>query len=883
MFTAGVGGIGGVWRTRAGKIHVAGAPPGSSKAAQDVVDVLTDKPLHNDASGAPSDTRIAGAPEIVQKALAISPKLRGAKDKISPTARLTSSHLYEFGPITEGNRLGEASSQGVEALNYTDIGKLRKHFVDAQDASMAYYGVGRGPFKPERASRAAVEQGLLSPLEKEATVQAHIFNGTTDANPHIAKEVEAYRAPLNFVKNELINVGLLPKDITLPNALRYFPIVYDTVKINKAGGRNGAFKDSMVKGFTKINEKVKTYRGSPQVKAIEAAILKAKDKLKTLKQTHPDSAVKEKKALTAKIKELKAKINDGADIQLKNTKGEVRKVSTASELEASAQQSVDVILGNGKGSDTPLFLHQTYGKTGALKSRHILIDQADMQEWHLQDNSKSVSSHVNTLVPIISMTRRAKSLGHKSIDKWFDAVEKGIKKDYDAAAEGVADVTSLDNKQKQAKADVKSGFDMVLGVAGGELSPLGKGGAVFLQNVRGWNYVRLLGMMANAAVVDTGMHVFRNGPYAAIHHGLLPALEQLVGGAKELKADRHAISFGLETSMGSRVKSIMGGAAIGDYQGLLTNTTKRITQAFGNLTFMNVLTDAEQTIATSVSINRTLVTIDKIVAGKKVSQADITRLGQLGIEHKHFHIIAEKSKGNTHRGTRYAGWTNWDIDSVDAANALRQFEVATIQDVNATVVVPGIGSVPKWTRTPWGLTITQFKSFPMAANEKILLSGIQRKGDVDMWMGVAAMLGLGAMTYVTSSLIRGEEPDLSFKNLSREAVDRSGIFGIFMEGHNIAHKAGILPWNEVSRYRSRGILGALLGPTAGAVEEVFAILKRMKQAGFDDSPITTKDTEMLLRLMPWQNLGYLYRINRMITEKVSLGLGAEDAGLRRNK
>jgi len=91
---------------------------------------------------------------------------------------------------------------------------------------------------------------------------------------------------------------------------------------------------------------------------------------------------------------------------------------------------------------------------------------------------------------------------------------------------------------------------------------------------------------------------------------------------------------------------------------------------------------------------------------------------------------------------------------------------------------------------------------------------------------------------------------------------------------------GLVPGESVSKYKSRGLFGALGGPTVGLVDDVHALLSKMmsNRFGEGEDPLTTKDAQRLMRLMPFQNLFYLYRINRLVTNKAALGLGLEDAG-----
>jgi hypothetical protein len=166
----------------------------------------------------------------------------------------------------------------------------------------------------------------------------------------------------------------------------------------------------------------------------------------------------------------------------------------------------------------------------------------------------------------------------------------------------------------------------------------------------------------------------------------------------------------------------------------------------------------------------------------------------------------------------------------------------------------------------------QFKSFMLAATNRILYAGIQNKGDINLYLGIVSMMGLGMLGYTTSSFLRGSEPDLSPKNLLREGLDRSSVLGIFGEGINIGQK--MFQLGEVSRYKSRDSIGSVLGPTGGSISDVVKLFNKINPLSTAKGEWTTKDAEVVMRLMPLQNLFYLQRINRSLTHNIAEWLGA---------
>jgi hypothetical protein len=168
----------------------------------------------------------------------------------------------------------------------------------------------------------------------------------------------------------------------------------------------------------------------------------------------------------------------------------------------------------------------------------------------------------------------------------------------------------------------------------------------------------------------------------------------------------------------------------------------------------------------------------------------------------------------------------------------------------------------------------QFKSYLLAATNRVLYAGIQNKGDINLYLGVVSMMGLGMLGYTASSVFRGskDEIDLSPKNLLREGLDRSGVLGVFGEGINIGQK--LFQLGEVSRYKSRDAFGSVLGPTGGSASQLVSLFNKLNPLSSAKGEWTTKDADAVMRLMPLQNLFYLQKINRELAHNIAEGLGA---------
>lgn len=589
------------------------------------------------------------------------------------------------------------------------------------------------------------------------------------------------------------------------------------------------------------------------------------------------------KALKELIKQTEKIIRDAAPKQGLNSDGELFPVVSDEALWSQVEQTIDHILGDNQGQMlNPILDKLSGGSAKPLKGRKMTVAQDEMMEWHITDIPRIVDMYSRAMHPMLRLTELAQKLGVKDINEMREYFSTKIMQEYDAAAKGKTgeDIAKLEKQRDADIRDMKTTLALLQGVYGAGPNVLNDSARTFYQNFMKWNYIRLLGYMTISSMADAGVQVFVHGPYRFIHQGLVQSFSQVRQIAKQ---DLRAIGYALETELGSRIKSYAEHQGLSTNPGPFTKGLDALTQGFGNLSLMNQWNSLMQSIAGHVGIDRTLQTIHKFVKGEKVSDIEMERVIRNGLDKKHWKTIYEFTKDNDSDGTLFADWTNWAINTPAEREALTQFQASIAKEIDNIVIVPGLGDKFQIgnidAHQPLGKMLFQFKTFLMAATNRVTVSGIQRRNDVNTYLGVLAMLSMGALSYIVASLVRGDEPDLSFKRLGAEAVDKSGLLGIWGELGNIGAKA--LGFTGTSRYASRDVVGSLIGPSAGAVSEVVSTLQTVMDSmrSLDDPKhryITTKDAQKLLRLAPMQNLFYIHQLNRKATRGLALELGAVD-------
>jgi hypothetical protein len=849
-------------------------------AIKEIENVYTDTPKVMGENGLLNANDLANMPESAKKLMFIGPmnQLFNSKlDTAKAFGRVAYQNSFEF----NDNLSGVASASSIERSIVTSNRKFGKVSLDYNDHYFAMNDINKGPF---RGTRDFLSTKVMNRKQFDDAVSLALTQDVTHANPHVDAAASLLRNEVfDPIFNDLVKFGELPAGITVKNAPGYFMTVWNKQLIKEQGGRNGILATKMYDSYSATRERIKQFTQSKVYKDSQIELKKNKAEAKRLKAKESTPAIKQK---LKKIKEQNKKLE--AEVQLRaskidpamiNSKGKLRSVLSDNVLRANAEQTIDNIIGHQDGVLlNPVLSQGADGGAKPLHARTFLGDQIDFREWQVTDGLKVAELYHRGLTPIIEINRAARAAGFDSVKEWKAGIEASLKSDFHAQSKDLKGKAFSDAEKafKNDVSNINDTFKLLQGIYGSGPNVLDNSAANFFRNVLTWNASRLLGFMTLSSIPDVGLQVFRNGMYKSIHEGLSPMLRNS-DLRKMRKSDLRHLGYAIETQLGTRWKAMAEHQGLSTQKGVFSKGLDVVSQKLGNFSLMNQWNDLMQEMAGSVSIGRTLDSIHAVVRGEKISAKDSKRLASLGLDRKYFGVIAEQTKSNIDKptGSRYAGWDKWNVDTEISADALRVFQNSVGQDIDGIVIVPGLGDKPLVGHTMLGKVLLQFKTFLMSATNKVMFSGIQRRADLEVYTGLVSMLSLGAMSYIATQVVRGNEDiDYSFANLSQEAIDRSGVLGIFMEGWNIGSKA-LIPQLGASRYQSRSLMGALLGPFGGAVDETAGMLNRLIGAA-GGTDLTTKDAEKLLRLMPYQNLFYLYQLDRKITKDLAISAGFKE-------
>jgi hypothetical protein len=392
--------------------------------------------------------------------------------------------------------------------------------------------------------------------------------------------------------------------------------------------------------------------------------------------------------------------------------------------------------------------------------------------------------------------------------------------------------------------------------------------------VKDWNYLRLLGGMVVSSFPDAARPAMTQGLSRALGRGLIPMMRNMKAVRLSMAEVRKA-GVALDMVMGSRASSL---ADLGDDYGRLSKFERASGEAanmFGTAALMNPWNAALKQFTGVLVQDRIIEAVEALARGD-ISPAMLESLADMRIDRQMAEKIGKQfaKYGETVDGVRIANTDKWDAGAIDA---LRHYRAAIAREVDKAIVSPGVGDKPLLASKLLGSPelaklVFQFRSFMFASTQRALISGLQKR-DLATLNGLFLSVGLGSFTYYLKTQMAGIKPSDDPLVWLSEGIDRSGLTGSLYDVNNIVEKAtrGHIGINALrggppmSRYASRNVLGALLGPTVGTIQDVAVAsgaASDIVAQGGDVSQMTEGDKRAMLRLVPAQNLFYLNALIR---------------------
>jgi hypothetical protein len=507
-------------------------------------------------------------------------------------------------------------------------------------------------------------------------------------------------------------------------------------------------------------------------------------------------------------------------------------------------------------------------KAGPLKDRVLLIPDELVEEFLESDIEAVARFYTRTMATDVEFTAR---FGEKDMRGALGE----IRNDYDLLMQEAGNnARKLKALQRHLEADLRDIQAMRDRLLGTYRAPADPNDFFYraARSVRDINYLRMLGGMTISSISDLARPVMLNGLGRTLKglYRLTTAPRRFRMAAKEVKVAGTAWDMVLH----SRAMSL---AELGHEYGRYSRFErglKGLSDSFSVATLMSPWNAALKQFTGVVVSHGVLDDATRWVAGRAGRNA-IKKLALSGIDEDMARRIVTMFRefGDDAGSVKLPQAHRWT--DREAAQA---FRAAVVKNTDQAIVTPGVGERPLWMSTETGKMIGQFKSFAVSATHKVMLSGLQQR-DMAALNGLYLSLALGAVVYGAKQTVAGREISDDPNVWMMEALDWSGLTGFLYDANNITEKLtrGHVGINAafggppMSRYASRNVLGALLGPSADTVGDVSQVIGALSAGDMRQS-----DLRAVRKLLPYQNLFYIRQMLNAAEEGAGEALGLPD-------
>lgn len=757
-------------------------------------------PVGEDSVGAArvviGDVQVTGkVARFLTDKLGFDPLSRALTSK-SPIVRRLAAQLAES-PIMLDNFTGQA----VESLAKIKSGRLYNS-IDNNNKFYEQYTKSGAPKMKRRDFNEAVARAIRT--------------GESDI-PEIKASSDFWRKELyDPLKDEMIELKMLPEDVDVSTSVNYLNRVYSSGKIDA----NYPQFITKVSGWLQRKD-LDLYE---QAKVASTKVAKAEGKEKADLQEIID----------------KAEYKSGRDFEAQDYDDIAAQIAQRIKGSPGGRLPYDWKMGEGTAK-----VGKVSALRGPLRNRTFQIDDEIIEEFLENDIEVLGARYLQQTAADIELTRQ-----FGSVDM-VDQIQ-AVNKEYRERADGITDPKERAQLEKERKADIRdlNGMrDRMRGVYGFQEDNIW---TRIGRSSRDLNYLRLLGGVTISSFPDVARIVMAEGFAKTFSKGLAP----LISNTKNFKiAASEAKSWGIGTDVLMAGKSDVI-ADVGDYVSGGTAAERALRSGannFGKINFLDRWTSGMKQLH-AVTMQTSI--FDGLSKGKYDK-----RLGRLGIDKQAANDMMEQvvKHGKNEDGVWITGAKNWDRPDLE-----RMWGVAMRKESDRVIIMPG-QEKPLFMSTEMGKTIGQFRSFILSATQRVFIAGVQNQ-DHNTMGGIISLVGMGAFSYVIKQQLAGREVSDDPAVWITEGIDRSGVLGIVGEINNSIEKissnsVGIRALLGISapasRFVSRSVSESILGPSLGSLlSTTVAASNALSSSG----PMTESDIRTLRRLIPLQNLSGVNKI-----------------------
>lgn len=465
---------------------------------------------------------------------------------------------------------------------------------------------------------------------------------------------------------------------------------------------------------------------------------------------------------------------------------------------------------------------------GPLKGRTFRIADELVEEFLESDIEFVLRRYARTAGAEIELADRFGSADLKN--QFID-----IANDYKELRSKTRDPKEIAKLERAEKRDVKN-LSAFRDLIRGTYNPSGNSGtwAQITRAALAYNFVVSLGGVTISSLPDAARLLSARGFYTEF----VPALATNLKGIRVSASQARDFGTGVERLMQSRFAGLAElqdpYASGAPFERMIQNATTLFAKYTGLALWNDIMKGGVAVLDQNRLLKNTL-------AGgyKNLNKAELQFMGKSAISEEVAERIAKQFKKYGEKdGTIYVA----NPEAWDDQNARRVYAAAINKSSDATIITKGVADVPLALHQNTGRILGQFTSFLFAANQKLLIAGLQ-ENQLRFAQLVLTATALGSMVSYLKKLERGdfEGAERLLANpgqLIGEGLDRSGILSVMFDvsnrldkistafdGPGISITDGISklsgdkdPTGGPGRFASRN-LGSLLGPSMGAFED----------------------------------------------------------------
>lgn len=358
---------------------------------------------------------------------------------------------------------------------------------------------------------------------------------------------------------------------------------------------------------------------------------------------------------------------------------------------------------------------------------------------------------------------------------------------------------------------------------------------------RGFNIMTSLGSVLVSSISDLATPLMRHGMIELLGSGWAPYVAMT---GREIRkravSELKLMGVGLELELQGRLTALND--IVDDYGrgSMAERATTWSVNNFMTATGLPQWTDVGERVVGYTAMTKILKAAKAISEGTG-KPAHVEMLADLGISPDTAKRIWSSFSADN-GGERFGGLWLTNTGAWDDGDAAQAMAIGVGRAVERSIVRPG-QERPFWSQSnDVGKLVFQFQSFMTATAQTVLLAGIQQR-NARAVMAMAAMIGLGALSYQIRQVLQGREPSDDPKKLVLQGLSASGLLGWLEQVNTVAEKASgghvgmsALTGEFTSRHVNYGLAGTIGGPVAGKAEDAFTAIQNLSKgqaSGYD--------------------------------------------------